>query len=117
SRRCRLGTIRGSNEPSRSLGTSIVTLPTSVATVLTPYPLRELAPCMHIPAAGVAAIPAHRIMLVIDQMSGHLRVQRRLQNLLRERRQQPVLAGELHPPRLRRSPQLLRKTLHVRLPH
>ena len=44
SRRCRLRTIFGSNEASRSRGTSIVTGPTSVSTVFDRVPLRELPP-------------------------------------------------------------------------
>jgi hypothetical protein len=43
-RRLRLATIFGSNEPSRSRGTSTSTGPTSVKTVLDRCPLRELPP-------------------------------------------------------------------------
>lgn len=44
SRRCRFLTMTGSNEPSRSRGTSMVTGPTpSVVTVLTVVPLRVFA--------------------------------------------------------------------------
>ena len=39
--RWRFLTIRGSNDPSRSLGTSIVTSPTSVSTVFDLTPFRE----------------------------------------------------------------------------
>jgi hypothetical protein len=42
SRRCRLRTIFGSNDPSRSRGTSSSTSPTSVSTVFDLTPLREL---------------------------------------------------------------------------
>ena len=41
SRRCRLRTMVGSNEPCRSRGTPISTGPTSVSTVLARAPLRE----------------------------------------------------------------------------
>jgi len=41
-RRCRLATITGSNEPSRSRGTSTATSPESVNTVFGRFPLREL---------------------------------------------------------------------------
>jgi len=42
SRRCRLATIFGSNEDSRSRGTASSTGPASVSTVLERRPLREL---------------------------------------------------------------------------
>jgi hypothetical protein len=42
SRRARFGTIRGSKDPLRSRGTSILTGPAMVATVLLVVPLREL---------------------------------------------------------------------------
>lgn len=46
--------------------------------------------------ARVPEITAHRIVLVIAQMRRHLRLQRRLQHLTSQPRQQPTLTRQLH---------------------
>ena len=49
------------------------------------------------PVAGVAAVPADRIVLVVAEMVGHLLLERGLQHPFRELVQQPVRADQLHP--------------------
>ena len=99
SRRCRLATIFGSNEPSRSRGTSICTSPTSVNSVFERLPLRELP--LSRPSGG---------MLRIAEMVVHLDLQRRLQNGLRQARQQTAGADKLHTFGASPLDQLLRQT-------
>ena len=84
SRRCRFFTICGANEASMSRGTSISTGPISVSTVLRPHPV-----------AGVAAVAADRIVLVIAEMLRHLLLQRGLQHPFGQLVQQPVRADQL----------------------
>jgi hypothetical protein len=56
------------------------------------------------------------VVLGIAQMGRHLGLQRRLQHLPRQRRQQPIRAGQLDPTLRRRLHQLPCQASHVRLP-
>ena len=65
SRRCRLRTIAGVNDPSRSRGTAISTGPTSVNIVFDRVPLRELPP-----------FATSRLVTVVAQMPGQFFLKR-----------------------------------------
>jgi hypothetical protein len=72
-RRARLRTMAGSKVPSRSRGTSMSTGP-----IWSQHRLGAGA------VAGVTAIAAHRVVLVIPQVPGHLRLERGLEHRLHQ---------------------------------
>ena len=51
------------------------------------------------PVAGVAAVAAGRVVLVVAEMVGDLALQRGLEHPLGQLLQQPALAGQLQPAR------------------
>ena len=83
-RRCRFATIFGSNEPSRSRGTSISTSPTSVK-----HRLRPAA------VARVALVAARGGVLGVTEVVVELRLERRLQHRLRQPGQQATRPDQL----------------------
>ena len=82
SRRCGFFTSWGSKLMSRSGRTS---------TNLTGIGEHRLGP---LPIAGIAPIPASRIMLVVAEMFRHLLIQGSLDDRLRQRLQQPARPGQ-----------------------
>lgn len=104
SRRCRLRTIFGSKLESVSRGTSISTGPISVSTVF------DL-----VPPEGVAAAATGRVVLLVAEVLGHLRIQCGFEHVLRQLPEQSVRAHQLDALLFGLGQQLLRQLQLVHL--
>ena len=66
--------------------------------------------------AAVTDVPGRRPLVpIVTEMAGHLDLERGLQHLLRQPRQQPPRTGQVHPPRAGGLDELLGQALQIRL--